>query len=354
MQTYIVYILMVITVLCLAKNAQVRNKRSRFMFVAVLLSVIAGLRAESVGVDTANYVRLFGLIGQGEFKLAYGLETSFKYICAFLLTIWDHPNFLFLVFAVVTNCFIFARLWDFRDRISLTWATVIYIAVFYFMTFNVLRQFVAVAILFYATKYLERKKYFKFLICVMCATLFHTSALLGLLFIVFDIFDWSQLTKKQKKIIKIFIVCGVAAVAVLGIGIIGKYSSYFTNVHFNFGILILLKILLFALTARSMSGEYVANAEGGYSVEAYSFKTVKVYYFVGMLLTALGYMFDNMNRVGLYFYLFETVYIGMVMCSKRVSVITKLIISALYLFLMFGTVFGNGQGQGNYLFFWQV
>ncbi len=324
------------------------------IFAALLLSLVAGLRAASVGIDTQNYTELFARIAEGRLDLAYGLETTFKYICAFLLGIWNNSNFLFLVFALITNILIFSRLWDFRDHISLPWATAIYFGVFYFMTFNIVRQFVAVSIIFFATRYLAQKKYFKFLVFVLIAFLFHKSALIGVLFIVLDIFAWKELTKKQKRIIVLLWVLGAIAALFLGTIILGKYVNYFKAAQFNFGIMLFLKLIIYTFTALFMMGDdWKDKNDVGYDPISYSHNMSKVYYIIGILITMLGYMFQYMDRIGLYFYLFEAIYIGKVMKSRRVDTIVKLAVGVLYVVILAGAILGDGQGHGEYLFFWQ-
>jgi hypothetical protein len=341
-------------VLLLAYLAQIKNKKKYMIFAALILALVAGLRADTVGIDTPNYIELFGYIAKGRFDLAYGLETPFKLICAILLFIWNNSNFLFLIFALITNVLIFARLFECREYISLPWAALIYLGGFYFITFNIVRQLVAAAIIFWATRYLAKKKYFKFLLFVAIACLFHRSALLGVLFVAFDIFAWKHLTGKQKNLLKLFWLLGISVVLLFGVFIIGRYFNYFKNVQLNLGLLLLVKMVLFVLTVPYLTGDKWRDTDyKGYSVAAYTRNTVKVYYAVGMLLTTLGYIFAYMDRIGVYFYLFETVYIGMVMRSKRIDILVRLVIAVLYLSLALITIFGNGQGQGNYLFCWQ-
>lgn len=355
MQTYLIYFSTFFIVFLMACLAQRKNKKAYMIFAAIVLTFIAGLRANTVGIDTQGYTELFARIAQGRLDLAYGLEISFKYICAFLLAIWNNSNFLFLIFALITNILIFVRLWELREYISLPWAVIIYFAGFYFTTFNIVRQFVAVSIIFFATRYLTKKKYFKFLLFVAIAFLFHKSALLGVLLVAFDIFAWKHLTNKQKRLLTLFWILGIIVVLLFGALIIGRYVNYFKNIQFDFGIVVFIKMALFVFTVALLIGEKWHDTDkNGYSVGAYTCNTAKVYYAVGILLTMLGYMFSYMDRIGIYFYLFETVYIGMVMKSKRVEILIKLAIAALYLMLLLVTLSGNGHGQGNYLFFWQA
>lgn len=355
MQTYIVYFSALFLILLLTHKAQSRNKKAYVIFAALILACIAGFRAPSVGIDTQNYMQLFGRIADGRFEIAYGLETSFKYICAFLLAIWRNYNFLFFVFALITNVLIFDRLWDLKDRISIPWAATVYFGVFYFMTFNIMRQFVAAAIVFWATRYLVKKKYYKFLIFVAIACLFHNSALLGVLFIALELFAWKYLTKKQKWIVTLFWVIGIIVGLLFGALIIGRYANYFKTAQVDFGIVVFIKMALLIFTSILISKEKFEDVdENGYSVTAYTSSTVRIYYAVGLLLTMLGYVFAYMDRVGIYFYLFEAVYIGMLMRSKRVDSIVKIAVAALYLLLTLMSLLGDGQGQATYLFFWQA
>ena len=144
------------------------------------------------------------------------------------------------------------------------------------------------------------------------------------------------------------------ALIFFGAAIIGRYAGYFDDINFNFGLMLILKLLLFIVTAMLLKNEQYNDAdENGYSVESYSFVTTRIYYFIGILITLLGYMFAYMDRVGIYFYLFETIYVGMLIKSKRIALLLKLFVMALYVALCALAVFGNGQGQGEYLFCWQ-
>ena len=98
MQSSLIYLTTILIVLLLSYSAQKRNKMGGFITAAIVLSLLAGLRAASVGIDTVHYIEQFEAIAKGRPDLAYGLEESFKRICAFLLGIWNNSNFLFIIF----------------------------------------------------------------------------------------------------------------------------------------------------------------------------------------------------------------------------------------------------------------
>lgn len=368
MQTFLVYFLSLASVVLLTYFAQRKDQKIYMICAALVLALVAGLRANTVGIDTLRYVELFDFIAEGKFGLAYGLETSFKYICAALLWIWNNDNFLFMIFALITNILIFLRLWDFKKQIFLPFSVIIYFGVFYFMTFNIMRQFVSVAIIFFATRYLVKKRYLIFLLFVTLAFLFHKSSLLAGLFIVFNILlEWEilvrnlksiiekvkNLTKKKKYLLIIFCAFASLAIILFGINILGKYIHYFQSIQFDFAVVLFCKAILFVFTAPLIDKKR-GHYNPYYSISSYVGHPIKVFYAFGILLTAIGDMFPNMARIGLYFYLFETVYMGRLMKSRRIGMLMKSAVVALYIGIILLTILGNGQGQGNYLFYWQI
>lgn len=354
MQTYIIYILTVLIAVGLSRLADKKDKRKYITFAALVLTLVAGLRAATVGIDTPQYTKYFGLIAEGKLNLVYGLEDSFVFICGVLLKIWNNANFLYTVFALITNLLIFRRLWDFKGQISLAWATAVYCGMFYFMTFNIMRQFVAVAIIFYATKYLSQRKYIKYLLFVAVAFLFHKTAILGVLFVACEVFAWKHLSRRQKR----FLLCAAMLVPVAAIILIkiflSKYLRYLQNIQFNFGIMLLLKLAFFiAILLLGHLGTSAVTKNDKYGRGEYTLASVRTYYIVGLVITALGYIFPFADRIGIYFYIFEAVFMGMVAKHAKNQTIIKICMIALYAYILAGAIFGNSFGQAPYLFAWQ-
>ena len=111
-ETYLVYIILLIFCFGTAAIASKKNKKIYILGIIFALTFVSGFRSYSVGLDTERYVEFFQLIAEGRSEYAYGLEESFKMVCAILYKIVEHPTFLLLVFAGITNTFIILRLWD--------------------------------------------------------------------------------------------------------------------------------------------------------------------------------------------------------------------------------------------------
>ena len=101
--------------------------------------------------NVANH--LGGVFAYGQF---YILSTSIIIVVLFLKSMWDYSrNFTFSVF-------LFVSMW------------------FAFTSMNIIRQFVAVSIIFYGLRFVKKEEFKKFFICVILAVGFHTSALIML------------------------------------------------------------------------------------------------------------------------------------------------------------------------------
>lgn len=322
------------------------HKNSKFSLVIIigLLTIITGLRAESVGLDTKSYIKTFELIRAGKVDQVYGFEKSFVFICEILLKIYDNPHFILFVLSLLTNIFIVFRLWDFKNIASFPWMIFIYFTSFYFNLFNIARQMCAVAIVFFATRFLQQKKYFNYLIFLFLAILFHKSAFIGVLFLCLEFFMWRYLNVCQKRwLIVCFVISPVILIYAWDVFI--EYSHYFQDVNFNFGIMLILKAILVVISSIGLLSR-IKNRQQLLQRDPviYSVKTVRVYYFIGIIITSLGYTWLFMDRIGLAFYLFECVYWGIVVKNSCYRQWFKLIIGSLFFIIFILSLINNGQG----------
>ncbi len=351
MQTYLVYIGVLILAFCFAKTAEV-TKKVPYVYVTFLtLALVSGLRGVTVGLDTPGYIEAFQNIAAGRLDLAYGLEWSFRYICYALTFIVKEPQLILLLFALISNGLIVWRLWELREYISFSASVAAYYVMFYMMSLNLMRQFIAMSIVFYATRYLFRGKNIRFLIFVVVAALFHQSALISILFIYFNITTWKFLTRNQKSFLIVIGAISPLIVAIVYQNLL-QYSSYFNELTFGMGLLIIAKfcLLVFSLFALDRTEPMCCTPQGE------KVRRIAVCsYITALLLTSLGYAWRFVDRIGLVFYIFESVYIGYIFKQKNTkkNFLIKVAVFALFAYLLVGNVRGNGQGQNPYLFFWQ-
>lgn len=332
----------------LGKYAEKRSWKGGGVLIAFLLALVAGLRAESVGKDTDEYVKVFNSINHIKTDgYIVDVEESFRWICEVLLSIWNNYNFVLFVFAFITNLCVMVRLWDLKESISFPWALLCYILAYYLLSLNIMRQMCAVAIVFFATRYLKSGRYIIFSILVFLAQLFHSSALLGYGYLLVEIFFWKRLSEKQK-IILIILLLGVIGGILLGLfqEQILQYAHYFEQQkeYEKLGLYLVVKFLFFVVTTF-----FIVKASKREAIIVPS----QVYYFIGFILSSIGFIYPYMNRIGLYFMVYECVFMGALAKYTRESLMFKIAI-----FLLLGAAFmvsflQNGNGCVPYVFYWQ-
>lgn len=353
MQTYFVYILLLFWVVLFSNQAQKTQKKTYLWLIVLALTFIAGCRAFTVGKDTDSYIRIFQYLENDMWDWAHG-EIGFKLFSLGFLEVFDNYTMLLLFYAFVTNALIILRLWDFRKISSFPWMVVCYYISFYLMTMNIMRHFFAIAIVFYATKYIEQKKYFRFLCFIGIATLFHTSSLIGIGFIALDIFQWHYLNRKQKAFIGTGVFLSPVVIYFILRAIAG-YEHYFSTSEVSIGFMIIAKLALyfFGLLLFYKIKPNKGECEDGTEHEIYSIRCVKIYYLLGLLLASLGYFFLYMERIGIPFYLYECVYFGMLVKITKAKQIFCIVLALLLSYLFITNMTSNGQGVLPYVFVWQ-
>ena len=172
-----------------------KKKQSRYIwFCAIFIILVMGLRTRYTGsFDTDIYCKMFeGVrrsgIGLIDFVRARTLDTEFLtseggfYVYTWILAkIFPSSQFFILVSAIIITFFVmrFIKLYSEDYEMS----TVMYICLG-LLTFNMngMRQALAMAICLLAYEFIEKKKFFPFLLTILVATLFHKTAIVFLPF----------------------------------------------------------------------------------------------------------------------------------------------------------------------------
>lgn len=355
----LLYIGVLIVCFCVAILANKRNSKALAWLIVALLTFFAGFRGDTVGIDTAGYVSKFGLIAEGNFGMAYGLEESFKYFCFIFLKIFNNPTFMLTVLALLTNGCIILRFWELRKVSSFACMVACYYMVFYFASLNCMRQFCAVAIIFYATRYLNQKKLGHYLLGVLAALIFHQTAVMGFLPVFLAVVRWKEY-KRRQQLFYLFAVLVLPAIAVVGYLAIQKYFKYFSNISMDIGVMTAIKMAFFVATiifvfVAQRAAYFKWDYRSADPDERFSLVLAGSCYFIGLCLTALGYIFPFADRISWYFLIFEGAYLGTLLKAKKRqnSVFFGFCILALIGYGFIYSMTHNSQGTMPYRFFWQ-
>lgn len=356
--TYVLYCGLMILGILVSDISQKKNTDKPMLFFAVIISIIAGLRGMNVGIDTISYIEKIDMIRSGHFSLAYGFEEGFKYVIFVLLKLFDNTNCIFLIFALITNILIIKRIYDFKNEIDLKYACLIYYVSFYFMTMNVMRQFCAIAIIFYFSRLIVKRKYILFSIIVCLTAIFiHQSAFIGFLYIALEGVQWKYLTKKSK----IYLCMGSISIPIIYYVLIEKilkYHHYFLNVKLNIGFMLPWKICLTLFVLLLINDFKIKiynrnNLNKEEIMDKYKNLSINIYYILGLTISMLGYFYPFMDRIGWYFYIYESIFWGKLVKNKKYGKLIKIIIIIMLMYIFIASLLSKSQGVVPYYFFWE-
>jgi len=173
-----------------------KNKNIKlFGILAIgILTFIATVRGLDIGIDIKYYVLR-------TYKIAQAFDGDiFQYMTynpeqvepLYLLTeylaanVFKNVHFALFVFSAITNIFIYMALKNLRARLSVTFGWIVYCFLFYLVTLNLMRQFIAIAIMFYLFSDIKKLSLKRTIVLSLIAMGFHISGFMGIfLYIVY-------------------------------------------------------------------------------------------------------------------------------------------------------------------------
>mgnify|MGYP000949825869 CR=1 FL=1 len=170
-----------------SKNVEMENERQYnkyFIWALILfLTLVAGFRFTSdIITDESRYrFRINVLKGVG---FSQGLKTVERIEYGFYILKWVCANFFkssqsFILITSFFICFSFIKTIERYTKHNLWLAVLIFISVGgYFDSMNLIMQYFAAAILLYGLPFIGKKKNIYYFLIVVCAMLFHTSAIM--------------------------------------------------------------------------------------------------------------------------------------------------------------------------------
>lgn len=346
-----IYMVCIVVVTLCAFIAERSERKVPIFLIAVILSLFCGLRGVTVGVDTGNYYIFLNYIR--ELGISFGSDIGFSIISYFLMGFFDNPHYVLLIYATLTNFLIVYRLWDFRQRASFPLMILIYAIIHYSYTFNIVRQFLAISIVFFATRYLEKKENIKYIIMNTLAVTIHASSVLGFCFL-FVSFGFERKTKKVKLISFAFAVVSIIVGIFIFSSNIDRYDQHFLSITSSIHLMTILKLtFVFAII---IVGKLYKNtcfsSDNKHSAVPMN-KEVPTMYQFALILSMLGMFFPFMNRVGFYFILYELPFWGQVVRAKKNKSLYRMMISAILLYTFVVTLLTDTSGLIDYVTFLQ-
>ena len=202
-----------------------RSERSNYIFFFfILLYIVSAFRGNTVGGDLVNYLRNFHELSFTPFakifKLYYSnYEIGYTFLIKCLTLISSNERVYFLITPILSLFGIYYLIKNFSPIPIIS--VLVYIGLgFYTNSFNNVRQSIAIGIVCLSFPYLVNRRFSKFAICVLLASLFHTSAIFYMV-----IYPFTRINLTTKKFYLILIL-GSVFFFLLGIKIFNYFRDY--------------------------------------------------------------------------------------------------------------------------------
>lgn len=244
-----------ICILLLLLNEKIKLNQKSFLecIVIIILCTIAGFRDLSIGTDVNIYVKpMFqAALYAKNFSqyLEYSWFSSYKYVFVkdfefgFSIVIYIISNIFKNISAVLffIHLLIIVPIYKALHKVSKefpTWISmIVFLFIYYNQTLNMMRQWIAMSFLIYGYTFLRENNTKKYIILVIVASLFHKTAIIGLIILI--IFKYVQKKNVISPTINIIKVCIISVIIVFSLNIIVEflnligYSKYIVYINGN-------------------------------------------------------------------------------------------------------------------------
>ena len=160
-----------------APGKREKTNRKTILFFFIGMIILLWLRSPYIGADTPNYLRMYVRarnIGFSGILTAYEGEYGYFALNMLVAALYDNQQFFFLCIGVVSLFPVMLFYAKYSENALITIG--LFLLFLFSMYFSGLRQVCAMAFVFPAYYATKEKRIFKFLLCVIAATMFHTSA----------------------------------------------------------------------------------------------------------------------------------------------------------------------------------
>lgn len=192
----VIYILCYLSVGLLLYNFenQKQSNQKLIIFVCImLLSLLAGFRDASVGTDVRIYANgvylaasrvtntkeLIDFLFRSPLHIVNEIESAYLFISFIGAKIFRSLFGPLFLTSLIINTGVFAGLYRIKEHLSYNIAIMVYCFMFYQQSYNMMRQWMAMAVIIYGIKYIYDRNLIKYVITVLVAMLFHRSAFIG-------------------------------------------------------------------------------------------------------------------------------------------------------------------------------
>ncbi|WP_058953378.1 EpsG family protein [Clostridium tyrobutyricum] len=335
----IFYLVNILIFLCYSSFLYLIDKKKKIdKIITILFCIHFGgimmIRSSNVGTDVKMYTGLFRVISYSSVKDAFKLIQSAPLYVLYnkaVALISTNPQTI-----IIFNSFIIiilAGIFIYRNTSNVLASIYCYIFLyFYFTSFNIARQFIAIVLVINSFYYLKNNKIIKFLILIAIATLVHNTAIVGLILLPLSRIKWNNIKIGILAIITAIIMGLYNKILSLFLIVFPRYNMYINgNSQFSLadtghGKNIIVSFFYLAIVILCMY--YLRKTKQ----KTEMFNVRKELYFLTSILTIAvvgGIIFYNnllISRIILYFSIFVVIYIPRIIDNISRTKFTRFIL----------------------------
>ena len=197
------------------------------MFAITMPTLLASFRDENVGTDVAVYMKkIFYLAANSDTFLNYSQMTTIEFlykVLNYIVACFSSNLHVFMFVAeFLIVSIVYISIYYYREKIPMWLAFLVFLLMYFNRSLNIVRQSIAIPITFLAFKYIKEKNIVKYVITIIIATLFHSSAFVaGMSYFIYYMLKNEKHTK-----FKTYLIIIIACLAIANYGTILSYLIY--------------------------------------------------------------------------------------------------------------------------------
>ncbi len=337
----------------ISPNYHQQSKKYFALLMGCIIFLLGALRHKYVGTDTLGYFEYLipGAINQSYIQIFENSRDPIFYM--FVKAIYQIINdiqFVLAVIALLYALFVSTTLYKYSKNIVLSFLILLTFRYFPF-SMTALRQGLALAIVFYSTRFIFEKKFIKFILFIFIASLAHKSAifLLPLYFVQFiSLTRYSFIITFLALTAAYFLKNYINSILLL-LPFDSQYDIYFDDkstdgygylyYYLYIAVFIAINILLFYSDSSKLKRSKL-------SFYYYAFV-------IGIFFQTFAIQSPQFMRIGMYFAYYTVLLIPETISGfndREEKIINFVLISLLIILFI---IAGPGGGADNYYFFWE-
>lgn len=344
------------------------KQEKMYMYVTFCpLILIAGLRAATVGTDTANYISIFHSFSNMSWEAlgSSSIEPGYKVWNKLLSYIAGDEQIVVFANSVVICVLIGVFIWNNSTDVKMS--TYLFVGLYYYLTaYNAARQYLAIAVTVNSYYFIKKKENTKALFIIGVACLFHYSAAVFLVFWIISLFKQKRFTLLSVVMLLGGVILILKPCVIWLINMLNRFTYYLYDSYFLEGkgwdiniLIYLFQLFLICVEIYSLYRKRWGNECQGTSADRLCERDVYLQTMLIILALAFNLMTVEMRlmaRVSYGFNLFMIVYIPLVFrrfeqSSRRMLKLAIYGLTGVYYVLMLSH---NNHYVVPYEFFWNM